>query len=118
MPVPQQREAEGALLRVDSQLVRTWAVEVKSDEPVRLHALDERVLTSFAEALDADPGAFDADAVGELNFVGARFDVCALDQAEAVERARAIFLAALRRAADVEGRSIRLQIDAREHGPA
>jgi hypothetical protein len=98
--------------------MRTWSVQVKSDEPVRPHALDERVLTSLAEALEADAGAFDADVVGELVYVGARFDVRAPDEAHAVEQARAIFLGALRRAAGVSNPSIRLQIDAREHLPA
>jgi hypothetical protein len=81
---------------------------------VRPHALDERVLTSFAEALEADPSAFDPDVVGELACVGARFDVRASDEAHAVEQARAIFLGALQRASGVQAQ-VRLQIDAREH---
>ena len=93
-------------------------MEIKSDDPVRPHALDERVLTSVAEAIEADSGAFDTDVVGELNRVVARFDVCAFDQAEAVTQARRIFLGALRQACgSVDASSIRLEIDAQEHTP-
>jgi hypothetical protein len=82
---------------------------------VRPHRLDERVLTSLSEALEADPRVLDADVVGDGPRVGARFDVCADDHDAAVEQARAVFLDALVRAAGSVASSVRAEVRAQEH---
>lgn len=97
--------------------MRTWAVEIRSEDAVRPHRLDERVLTSLAEALEADSRAFDADVVGDGPRVGARFDVCAEDHDAAIEQARVIFLAALSRATGTPGVT-RAEVRTQEHARA
>jgi hypothetical protein len=49
-------------------------LKVRSENAVRPHRLDERVLTSLSQALEADPRVFDAEVVGDGPRVGARFD--------------------------------------------
>lgn len=82
---------------------------------MRPHRLDERVLTSLSEALDADPRALDADVVGDGPRVGARFDVRAADHAAAVEEARAVFIDALVRAAGSAASTVSAEVRAKEH---
>jgi hypothetical protein len=95
--------------------LRTWAAEVRSETAVRPHRLDERVLTSLSEALEADPRIFDADVVGDGPRVGARFDVLADTHEDAVDQARAAFLDALVRAAGPTASRVRAEVHAREH---
>lgn len=104
------RSRDGTLARL-----RTWAVEVRSENAVRPHRLDERVLTSLSEALEADPRVLDADVVGDGPRVGARFDLCADDHDAAIEQARAVFLDALVRAAGSAASSVRAEVRAQEH---
>lgn len=82
---------------------------------MRPHRLDERVLTSLSEALEADPRVLDADVVGDGSHVGARFDVCADDHDAAVEQARTVFRDALVRAAGSVASSVCAEIRAQEH---
>lgn len=95
-------------------VLRTWAIEVRCENAVRPHPLDERVLTSLSEALEADPRTFDADVLGVGPRVGARFEVLAETQAAAIEQARAAFLDALSRAAGPAASGVRADVHARE----
>lgn len=95
-----------------------WAAEVRSEDAVRPHRLDERVLTSLTEALDADPRAFDADVVGDSEGITARFDLCANDEPAAIRCASEIFLAAMMHALGTSDLPSRPEVRVREHVPA
>lgn len=78
--------------------MRAWTIQAESAAGTRPHRLDERVLTIVAEAVEADPAAFDADIVGDSDRIRATFDVLADDAVQAAASATAIFARALRAA--------------------
>lgn len=78
--------------------MRPWNIEAESAAGARPHSLDERVLTTVAEAVGADPAAFDSDVVGEKDRIRASFDVFADDAVQAAASAKEIFARALRAA--------------------
>jgi PAB1-binding protein PBP1 len=78
--------------------MHAWMIEIESAAGTRPHRLDERVLSSVTEAIDADPTVFDADIIGDSDRIRATFEVLADDAAGAAASARAAFARALRSA--------------------